>query len=92
MNAAGDDERRSEAVLAEDRFADHGTDADAGEHGDREVAGGLGAPVRRSEVGDERRRADEQRRLADAGDAAQGEQRRQVVDRRAQESGEAGDQ
>ena len=75
VNAGGDDERRRVAVLAEHGLADHRADAEAAEHGDGEVARRLGPPVGRREVGDERGRADEQGGLADAGDAAQREQR-----------------
>ena len=84
----GDDERRAEAVLAEDGLADHRADAEPGEHGDGEVARRLGPPIGRREVGDERGGADEQGGLADAGDAAQGEERRQVVDGGAEQAGE----
>ena len=69
--AAGHEERQVEAVVLEHGLADDRADADAAEHGHGEVAGRLGAALRRREVGDERGRGHEHGGLADAGDAAQ---------------------
>ena len=88
----GGDERRPEAVLAEDGLTDHGADTEPGEHGDGEVARRLGPPVGWRQVGDERGRADEQGGLADAGDAAEREERRHAVDGGARHAGETGEQ
>ena len=72
----GEGERAAEPGRAEHRLADDRTDAEPAVHGDGEVRRRLGPAVGRAEVGDQRHRGDEQRRLAGPGEPAQHEQER----------------
>ena len=60
--------RQRVAVVAAHEFAERGPEREPAVHRDRPVADGFAAPVGRREVGDHRRRADEERGLAEAGD------------------------